>query len=77
MKDVLVLGALVVGFAAAMTFHIALVVGLAHRIGPARGFIALVIPPLAPYWGFGVRMRVRSVAWIVSVVIYIVARLTA
>jgi hypothetical protein len=74
-RDVIVFGLVVLAFAATLTFHIAIVVGLARRAPRARAVAALVLPPLAPYWGFGQRMRVRSVGWVASVAVYCVARL--
>ncbi len=75
MRDAIVLGALLGAFAAAVTFHLTLVVGLVRRPPRARGPIALLLPPLALYWGWREHMRVRSIGWVVSVALYVTARL--
>lgn len=75
MRGGVVFGVVVVAFAAAVTFHATLAIGLAYRVPPARGLVALLVPPLAPCWGLGERMRLRSVGWIASVAVYVAARL--
>lgn len=50
--------------------HVALLVGLA-RIQPRwRAAVALVVPPLAPYWGYRAGMRIRVYAWIGALLAY-------
>ena len=56
--------------------HVALSVGLAV-LGPwHRGLIAFLVPPLAPFWGYGGKLHARSLLWIVALVMH-VACLTA
>jgi len=56
--------------------HVALSLGLA-LLGPwQRGLIALVVPPLAPFWGYHGKLHTRSLLWIVALVTH-VACLTA
>ena len=64
---------LVVAFATVATVHVALAIGLAHR-GPLwRALLALVIAPLAPWWGWQARMRIRGALWVAAVAVYGVA----
>ncbi len=69
-RDLVVFGVLVGAFAALVTSHVTLGLGLARRRSWARGLTALVVFPLAPWWGFRERMRARSAAWTVSAVVY-------
>jgi hypothetical protein len=57
--------------------HVALLTGLFARAPRWRGFAALVVPPLAPYWGFAEGMRRRSVTWIAALVLYAIVRALA
>lgn len=67
---------LVLSFAVAVTVHASLVYGLAHRKPRWRALVALVIPFMAPLWGWR-EHRKRSVAWVVAVVTYLVVRVLA
>jgi hypothetical protein len=68
------LGVALVAFASA---HVALVAGLARR-GPLwRALAALVAPPLAPWWGWGLGMRKRAIAWAASLALYAIGVATA
>jgi hypothetical protein len=76
MNDMILVAVLVLAFATAVTAHVTLGFGLA-RIAPRwHALVAFVVPPLAPLWGLRARPRmiVRSVAWIVGVVVYVIAR---
>jgi hypothetical protein len=75
--DELVSGALVLAFAALVTAHLTLVIGLAGRPPRWRAAVALVAPPLAPYWGAKEHFRIRSIAWIASAVFYLAMRWAA
>jgi len=66
---VLLLAVLIVAFATLVTVHLALAAGLARR-NAWRGLLAFVIVPLAPWWGWRERMRVRSILWAVAAVVY-------
>ena len=57
--------------------HLALAAGLLRRRPHWRGPAAFLVPPLAPYWGFGAGMRRRVVVWVAALVVYAVARLAA
>lgn len=81
------LGAVVfVALVACGVSHLVLVVSLARRaLSPGHGrhpagwralvapALALVIPPLAPYWGWQSGLRWRVVTWWTLVILYAVA----
>jgi hypothetical protein len=75
-RDETVAAALVLAFAALVTLHVLLVLGLAARHPRWRALVALVVPPLAPWWGRAT-MRKRAVAWVVAAVGYAVMRALA
>lgn len=63
---------LVAALVALVVAHAALVVGLA-RLRPHvwwRTALAILLPPLAPYWGFRHGLRVRTFAWLGAITIY-------
>jgi hypothetical protein len=68
--SVVVLAVLVLAFATLVTVHVTLAIGLARRAPRWRGLVALVVVPLAPWWGWQERMRFRGVVWIVAAVVY-------
>jgi hypothetical protein len=75
-RDELVVGAMLLAFATGITAHGTLVVGLLGRAPRWRGLLALVVPPLAPYWGW-TGLRGRSVVWLAAAVGYVVLRILA
>jgi hypothetical protein len=75
--DVFVTLSIIVSFAALVTAHVAVCAGLAVRDPWWRGPVALVLPLLAPFWGFRERMRGRTLAWVASVAVYVAARVVA
>jgi hypothetical protein len=66
-----------VAFAALVTAHVALGVELARRGPHWRAALAILAFPLAPWWGWRHRMRIRSVAWVVAAVVYAAALVLA
>jgi hypothetical protein len=70
MRDGIIVGGLVLTFAALVTVHLAIVLGLAWRDPRWRALVAFVVPPLAPYWALRSGMMVRGAIWIGSVVVY-------
>jgi len=68
------MAAIVLSFAVLVTAHVALVAGLAVREPRTRGLVALLVPPLAPYWGLRERMRVRAAIWSLSLLVYVAGR---
>ena len=62
--------ALAVGFVGFVAAHLSLVGGLARRAGWRRAAAALVVAPLAPWWGWHVGMRRRTLAWGIALALY-------
>jgi len=75
--DVFVMVSIVVSFGAFVTTHVALSAGLATRAPWWRGLVALIVLPLAPFWGFREKLRARTVAWLVAATVYVAARIAA
>jgi hypothetical protein len=73
MKDVAVTLVLVLSFAALVTAHVAIAIGLALKEPRWRAVVALLVAPLAPYWALATGMKARGWAWIGSVCLYSVA----
>ena len=71
-RDEAVLAGLVVAFAALVTAHATLLFGLARRAPRWRALAALLLPPLAPWWGRDQRMNVRVAVWTLSAATYAV-----
>jgi hypothetical protein len=79
--------ALAIALVAFVTAHFALVVGLARRPNPRDGrqgwrrFVrsgtALVVVPLAPWWGYRAGMRGLTIAWGASLVLYALGTVVA
>jgi hypothetical protein len=77
-KDAIVLATLVLSFATLVTVHVALAGRLVLRGRPRwRGVVALVLPPLAPIYGFREGLRRTSTLWLASVIAYAIALLVA
>jgi hypothetical protein len=77
-RDVLVLAVLVLAFATLVTVHVALAGRLVLRSRPRwRGVVALVVPPLAPIYGFREGFRRTSALWLASLIAYTLALLVA
>jgi len=76
-RDAVVLAVMLVAFAALVTAHVTLAIGLARRSPRWRAPIALVIAPLAPWWGWRERMRIRGSIWVVAALAYAGALLLA
>lgn len=59
-------------FALLVTTHFALAFGLVFRRPRWRGPLALLVPPLAPYFGMLEKLRVRSWLWLAALALYVV-----
>ncbi|HEY2510246.1 MAG TPA: hypothetical protein VGI39_05300 [Polyangiaceae bacterium] len=70
MREALLGGWLAVALVAQVAAHVALLTGLALRQPRWRALVALVVPPLAPVWGWSDGMRKRAYAWGVSLAAY-------
>jgi hypothetical protein len=75
--DVLVLATLLLAFATLVTAHVTLAIGLARRSRSWRSLVALLVVPMAPWWGWRERMRVRAAVWVVAAAVYAIARVAA
>jgi hypothetical protein len=70
--DLALLGLLSVAVGLHLVAHVTLVIGLLRRDPWWRGAVALVVPPLAPFWGYEARLRGRVTLWVVTLVVYLV-----
>jgi hypothetical protein len=69
---------LVSALAAFVTAHVGLSAALAIAHKPRwRGALALIVPPLAPVWGFAAKRRIASILWCLFLAIYVAARIVA
>ena len=64
-------------FGTLVTAHLRLVVGLSSEGLWLRALLALVVPVLAPVWGWRLRLRAWATAWGVALVTYAVTLLLA
>ena len=71
--DLLLIFVLAGSFGLLVTAHVALAVGLTLRAPRWRGLVALLVPPLAPYWGWEAKMRLRAALWAFGLAIYAMA----
>lgn len=67
---VLVLSILVLAFATLVTTHVVLATSIGRRKPWWRGAVALVVVPLAPWWGWKGGMRGSSTLWIAAALVY-------
>ena len=74
MTDLVVFIAMITTFALTLTTHVTIAIGLLWRKPRWRALVALLVAPLAPYWAWKERMRVRAVVWVLGVAGYVVAR---
>jgi hypothetical protein len=72
-RDLLVFATTVVLFAALVTIHVMLAIGLSRRAPRWHGPVALVVAPLAPWWAWRAKMRVGVALWVVAAVGYLIS----
>ncbi len=77
MKDLIVVGTLILAFALFITAHVTIVYGLAFRPPRWRALVALFVAPLAPYWAWRERMRIRAGVWGTALVLYVIAMIVS
>lgn len=78
MRDAIVLGMLVLGFATFVTTHLTLVIVLLFRERPRwRGLAGLAVPPLAPIWAWQTGHKKKVVVWLAAVAVYAVGVIVA
>ena len=75
--DIAILVVLVSAFAFLVTTHLALSLALCIRLSWWRGLLALLVPPLAPYWGYESGFRVAAALWLIFVFVYSVTLIAA
>jgi len=68
--DVALLVLLVGAFAILVTANVALSAALLRRPRPWRGVLALLVPPTAPYLGWGEGLRAWPLTWLVAFATY-------
>jgi hypothetical protein len=54
-----------------VTAHVALSAALFWRKPRWRGLLALIFPPLAPFWGWSAGLRVWSALWLLALLVYV------
>lgn len=59
-------------FGLLVTAQVALVAKLITRRPRWRSLVALVVPPLAPYWGWSEGFRVWSSLWLFALLLYLI-----
>jgi hypothetical protein len=69
-RDALHAGVLLAAFALLVTMHVTLAIGLLRRPPRWRVPVGLIVPPLAAWWGWREKMRVRSALWAIAAVVY-------
>ncbi len=60
---------LAAALAVAIAAHVVIVVSIARR-ALWRAPLAVIIPPLAPYWGWQLGLRRRVLVWWAAVLLY-------
>lgn len=75
--DLALLGLLSVAVGLHVVAHVTLVIGLLRRTPWWHGLVALVVPPLAPYWGYEARLKGRVTLWLVSLAVYLASATAA
>jgi hypothetical protein len=69
--DLVLLGLICVAVGLHLVAHVTLVIGLLRRKPWWRGLVALVVPPLAPFWGYEAALRGRVTLWVVTLAVYL------
>jgi hypothetical protein len=72
--DALVMVSIVVSFALFVTAHVALIFGLLTRRPAWQALLAVLLFPLAAYYGHRERLRVRTALWVAAAFAYVAAR---
>jgi hypothetical protein len=75
--DLALIGLLSVAVGLHLVAHVTLVIGLFRRDPWWRGLLALLVPPLAPFWGYEARLRGRVTLWVVSLAVYLASAIAA
>ena len=75
--DIVLLVLISVAIGLHLVAHVTLVIGLLFRKPWWRGLIALVVPPLAPYWGYEAKLRGRVTLWLTTLAVYLASATAA
>lgn len=68
---------IVVSFATFVTAHVTLIYGLFARRPAWQAALAIPLFPLAAYYGYAERLRVRTALWVGAGAAYVAARVVA
>ncbi len=68
---------LLVSFAALLALHVAIIATLARKAPRRRALVALLVPPLVPFWAYRDRYYGRTLLWLGFFVTYVIARVLA
>ena len=77
MKDMIIVGMLILSFALFVTAHVAITYGLIFRPPRWRAPVAFFVAPAAPYWAWREHMRVRVAVWLAALALYVIATFLA
>ena len=75
--DFVLLGLISCAVGLHLVAHVTLVIALLRREPWWRGLVALVVPPLAPYWGYEEKLRGRVTLWVATLAIYLASATAA
>jgi hypothetical protein len=75
--DIAIVATLIGAFGLLVTVHVALSAALLTRRPRWRALLALLVPPLAPYWGYKEGWRKGALIWVAAFCLYAVARMAA
>lgn len=76
-RDLVIVIVAIVSCALLITAQISIVAALAVRPPRWRAIVATAFPFLAPYWAWREKLHGRATTWLVSAVVYVIARLLA
>jgi hypothetical protein len=72
-RDLVVFIATVIAFATLVTAHVLIAIGLLGLPRRWRAPAALIVVPLAPWWAWREKMRVRGLLWTLAALAYLVS----
>ena len=75
--DFALLGLIGVAVGLHLVAHVTLVIGLLRRDPWWHGLVALVVPPLAAYWGYEAKLRRRVTLWVLTLAVYLASATAA
>jgi hypothetical protein len=75
--DFVLLGLISCAVGLHLVAHVTLVIGLLRREPWWRGLVALVVTPLAAYWGYEERLRGRVTLWVATLLVYLASAIWA